>query len=132
MLAYIKLFVFIANQANSVSTAGPYICNHSNLNHTFAMSSVFKQKLLCGCVCAQITSLRFYTVSTSASGTSPPVRAASRPWRTTCLCITTTFSLPTSRVGASHGYDQTHTHKVFDKHLSVMWAYPVSVLHLFC
>lgn len=52
MLAYIKLFVFIANQANSVSTAGPYICNHSNLNHTFAMSSVFKQKLLCGCVCA--------------------------------------------------------------------------------
>lgn len=49
----------------------------------------------------QITSLRCCTVNTSVSETSPPGPAASRPWRTTCPCIMTTCSLPTTRVNSS-------------------------------
>lgn len=57
--------------------------------------------MFCSFFLLQITSPRCCTVNTSVSETWPPGRAACHPWRTTCPCIMTTCSLPTTRVNSS-------------------------------
>lgn len=84
----------------SIHRAHSHQCIHT---HTHVCTRANLLSLLSLTLLLQITSPRCCTANTSASETWQPGPAASRPWRTTSLCTTTTSSSPTTRVSGWTG-----------------------------
>lgn len=85
------------------SHAHTHVCTRANLLSLLSLTLLL-----------QITSPRCCTANTSVSETWQPGPAASRPWRTTSLCTTTTSSSPTTRVsgwtGTAQGEESSKWH----------------------
>lgn len=86
----------------SIHRAHSHQCIHTH-THTHVCTRANLLSLLSLTLLLQTTSPRCCTANTSVSESWQPGPAASRPWRTTSLCTTTTSSSPTTRVSGWTG-----------------------------